>query len=41
MDGICIDGPLKGQRLIRVQAYNEFWHSWEAFRANAKKYVVK
>lgn len=41
MDGVCIDGPLKGQRLIRVQAYNEFWHSWETFQPNAKKYVGK
>ena len=40
MDGLCIDGPLKGQQLTRVQAYNEFWHSWETFQTNAKKYVV-
>lgn len=40
MDGLCIDGPLKGQQLIRVQAYNEFWHSWETFQSNAKKYVA-
>jgi hypothetical protein len=39
MDGLCIDGPLKGQQLTRIQAYNEFWHSWETFQANAKKYV--
>lgn len=41
IDGLCIDGPLKGQQLIRVQAYNEFWHSWETFQLNAKKYVGK
>ena len=40
MDGLCIDGPLKGQRLNRVQAYNEFWHSWQTFQVNAKKYVA-
>jgi Protein of unknown function (DUF3179) len=40
MDGLCIDGPLKGKRLTRVQAYNEFWHSWQTFQVNAKKYVT-
>jgi Protein of unknown function (DUF3179) len=30
-DGTCIDGPLKGQRLAAVQAYQEFWHSWRTF----------
>lgn len=41
MDGLCIEGPLKGQQLTRVQAYNEFWHSWQTFQPNAKKYVAK
>ena len=41
MDGHCIDGPLRGQRLTRVQAYNEFWHSWETFQINPKKYVAE
>lgn len=40
MDGLCIDGPLKEQRLTRVQAYNEFWHSWKTFQINAKKYIA-
>ena len=39
MDGLCIDGTLKGERLIPVQAYNEFWHSWQTFHKNVKKYV--
>ncbi|HET6994930.1 MAG TPA: DUF3179 domain-containing (seleno)protein [Chitinophagaceae bacterium] len=39
MDGLCIEGVLKGQRLIRVQAYNEFWHAWKTFQVNTKKYV--
>ena len=30
-DGTCIDGPLKGQKLAPVQAYQEFWHSWKTF----------
>jgi len=40
MDGLCIDGPLKGQQLTPVQAYNEFWHSWEAFQQQPKKYTA-
>jgi len=31
MDGLCIDGSLKGKRLLPVQSYNEFWHSWQTF----------
>lgn len=30
-DGECVEGPLKGQRLVAVQAYQEFWHSWKTF----------
>jgi hypothetical protein len=41
MDGLCTDGPLKGSQLNRVQAYNEFWHSWENFQFNVKKYSEK
>jgi len=26
-NGNCTDGPLKGEQLQRVQAYQEFWHS--------------
>ncbi len=39
MDGLCIEGTLKGERLVPVQAYNEFWHSWQTFHRNAEKYV--
>lgn len=38
MDGVCIDGTLKGKELIPVQAYQEFWHSWKTFHANTTKY---
>jgi Protein of unknown function (DUF3179) len=31
IDGECVDGPLKGQRLPVIQAYQEFWHSWRTF----------
>lgn len=30
-NGTCSDGQLKGNRLIPVQAYQEFWHSWRTF----------
>jgi hypothetical protein len=29
--GQCVAGPLRGQRLQPVQAYQEFWHSWSHF----------
>ncbi len=31
INGTCIDGATKGDRLQTMQAYQEFWHSWEAF----------
>jgi hypothetical protein len=31
INGSCIDGKMKGERLQTVQAYQEFWHSWKAF----------
>jgi hypothetical protein len=39
LDGISIDGPLKGKRLLPVQSYNEFWHSWQTFHKDGKIYV--
>ncbi len=36
-DGVCIDGPLKGERLKPVQSYQEFWHSWSTFHPNTMK----
>ena len=38
MDGLCVDGTLKGQKLVPVQAYNEFWHSWNNFHPNTLVY---
>lgn len=29
--GICEEGTLKGKKLVRVQSYQEFWHSWKQF----------
>ena len=39
MDGLCIEGALKGNQLVPVQAYNEFWHSWQTFHRNVEKYA--
>jgi hypothetical protein len=38
MDGVCIDGTLKGEKLVPVQAYNEFWHSWSNFHPLTRRY---
>jgi hypothetical protein len=39
MDGLCIDGVLKGKRLAPVQSYNEFWHTWRNFHKTRKVVV--
>jgi len=39
MDGECVEGPLKGKKLMPVQSYNEFWHSWQTFHKDGKIYV--
>jgi uncharacterized membrane protein YozB (DUF420 family) len=30
-DGLCTAGTQKGQKLTKVQAYQEYWHSWKHF----------
>lgn len=37
LNGVCADGPMKGTALVPVQAYQEFWHSWQTFHPNTKK----
>ena len=37
MNGDCVDGILKGQKLKPVQSYQEFWHSWSTFHPNTTK----
>ena len=32
--GECIEGKLLGAKLRKVQAYQEFWHSWKTFHPN-------
>ncbi len=36
--GICVEGELKGEKLKRVQAYQEFWHSWSTFHPATEKF---
>jgi hypothetical protein len=38
MNGICTDGALKGNRLLYVEASQEFWHSWITFHPASTKY---
>ena len=38
MDGECVEGVLKGNRLSVIQAYQEFWHSWESFHPGTAQY---
>ena len=41
MNGECVEGVLKGNRLSRVPAYQEFWHSWQSFHPATAKYPAK
>ena len=34
MDGKCISGKYQGSSLPKIQAYQEFWHSWKTFQPN-------
>ena len=36
--GLCVEGPLKGNKLQPVQAYQEFWHSWRTFHPQTKSW---
>ena len=38
MNGECIDGELKGSQLSPIQAYQEFWHSWQTFHPATAQY---
>jgi len=33
-DGLATSGTLKGSQLIKIQAYQEYWHSWKHFHPN-------
>ncbi|MES2731766.1 MAG: DUF3179 domain-containing (seleno)protein [Bacteroidota bacterium] len=31
--GECVEGIAKGKKLVRIQAHQEYWHSWQRFHA--------
>ena len=33
-DGLAISGTLKDSQLVKIQAYQEYWHSWKHFHPN-------
>jgi len=35
--GLAVKGPLAGQRLQAVRAYQEFWHSWRSFHPQTER----
>jgi hypothetical protein len=39
--GESINGLLKGAKLIPLQAYQEFWHSWQTFRPSTGRWNMK
>jgi len=39
LDGKCVEGILKGTQLMAIQAYQEFWHSWQTFHSGTTKYT--
>lgn len=39
--GECVEGKLLGSKLQRIQAYQEFWHSWKGFHPNTSEYHPK
>ncbi|MFI5153322.1 MAG: DUF3179 domain-containing (seleno)protein [Chitinophagales bacterium] len=38
--GLCLEGTMKGEALKQVQAYQEFWHSWQSFHPLTTQYNV-
>ncbi len=38
LNGICVFGVMKGTQLQPVQAYQEFWHSWQTFHPGTMQY---
>jgi hypothetical protein len=38
--GESVAGTLQGRKLQSVQSYQEFWHSWRAFRPYTSQYGV-
>ncbi len=36
--GECTSGKLSGKKLMHVQSYQEFWHSWKTFKPHTTRY---
>lgn len=41
IDGVCIEGELKNEKLKPIQGYNEFWHSWLTFHPRTLRYNAR
>lgn len=41
MKGECLEGIWKGEQLITIPAYQEFWHSWRQFHPKTTVFPVK
>ncbi|WP_448960357.1 DUF3179 domain-containing (seleno)protein [Larkinella arboricola] len=37
--GVCLEGPLKGRRLVPIPASQEYLHSWETFHPTSTRYL--
>ena len=40
VDGKCVSGPLKDEQLQTMQSYQEFWHSWQQFHPQTRRYGI-
>jgi len=36
--GKCLSGEMKGTQLKGIQAYQQYWHSWQDFHPNTSRY---
>lgn len=39
LSGLYKDGSMKGAKLNSVQAYQEYWHSWNTFHPQTQKFI--
>lgn len=39
--GQCETGPLKGEKLKYIQAYQEYWHSWRTFHPGSQQFQLQ
>ena len=37
-EGVCIAGKFQGRFLLKLPAYQEFWHSWQTFHPDTKRF---